>query len=295
MIFAGEGIHPIHVAIITGLSGSGKSTALRALEDLGFFCVDNLPVVLLPKFLEIQSDPSKQIGRVGLAMDLREKGFVEKCPRIFRRLKERGYRIEILFFDATDEAILKRFSETRRSHPLAPRGSLLEGITLEREKLASLKAMADRIIDTTAYNVHQLKDTVQRHFSGASTGKRLAIAVTSFGYRYGLPADADMILDVRFIPNPYFVETLRSKDGHDPLVRDYVLQSPEARQFVKKLFDLMAFLVPLYEREGKARFNIALGCTGGHHRSVVMANRLGDFLSDRGYFVHVAHRDILKS
>lgn len=284
----------MHVVIITGLSGSGKSTALRALEDIGFFCVDNLPVVLLPKFLEIQSDPAKQIDRVAMVMDLREEGFVERCPRIFSRLKEKGYRIEILFFDATDEAILKRFSETRRSHPLAARGSLMDGIALEREKLASLKAMADKVIESTAYNVHQLKDAVQRHFLGAAPGKRLAINVTSFGYRYGLPADADMVLDVRFIPNPYFIESLRAGDGHDPDVKAYVLKSEEARRFVEKLFDLMSFLIPLYEKEGKSRFNVALGCTGGHHRSVVMANRLGDFFAEKGYFVHVAHRDIQK-
>jgi UPF0042 nucleotide-binding protein len=284
----------MHVVIITGLSGSGKSTALRALEDIGFFCVDNLPVVLLPKFLEIQSDPAKQIDRVAMVMDLREQGFVEKCPRIFTRLREKGYRIEILFFDATDEAILKRFSETRRSHPLAPRGSLMEGVEAERGKLASLKAMADAVIDSTAFNVHQLKDVVQRRFLGASTGKRLAINVTSFGYRYGLPADADMVLDVRFIPNPYFIEALRVHDGHDPRVRDYVLKSDETRRFVEKLFDLMSLLIPLYEKEGKARFNIALGCTGGHHRSVVMANHLGDFFADRGFFVNIAHRDIQK-
>jgi UPF0042 nucleotide-binding protein len=286
---------PMRVVIITGLSGSGKSTALRALEDIGFFCVDNLPVVLLPKFLEIQSDPAKQIAQVAMVMDLRERGFLAKYPRIFTRLKEKGYRIEILFFDAVDEAILHRFSETRRSHPLAPRGSLMDGVRLEREKLCSLKQMADKVFDTTSCNVHQLKDVVQRYFLGESPGRRLVVNVTSFGYRFGLPADADMVLDVRFIPNPHFIEELRSCDGHDPLVRDYVLKSEETKNFVEKLFDLMAFLIPLYEKEGKSRFNIALGCTGGHHRSVVMANHLGAFFADKGYFVNIAHRDIGKS
>jgi RNase adapter protein RapZ len=283
------------VVIITGLSGSGKSTALRALEDIGFFCVDNLPVVLLPKFLEIQSDPDKQITQVAMVMDLRERGFPGKHARIFTRLKEKGYRIEVLFFDAADEAILHRFSETRRAHPLAPRGSLREGIRLERDELASLKRMADKVIDTTSCNVHQLKDIVQRYFLGAKPGKRLVIHVTSFGYRYGLPADADMVLDVRFLPNPHFVDALRSCDGHDPGVRDYVLESEGGRIFIGKLFDLMAFLIPLYEKEGKSRFNIALGCTGGRHRSVVMANHLGAYFEDKGYFVNVAHRDIGKS
>jgi RNase adapter protein RapZ len=285
----------LRVVIITGLSGSGKSTALRALEDIGFFCVDNLPVALLPKFLSIQSDAAKEIAQVAMVMDLREKGFLEKYRRIFIRLREKGYRIEILFFDATDEAILHRFSETRRSHPLAPRGSLMDGISLEREKLAALKKMADKVFDTTSCNVHQLKDVVQRYFLGESPGKRLVIHVTSFGYRYGLPADADMVLDVRFLPNPHFVETLRPRDGHDDLVRAYVLESPDGRMFIGKLFDLMAFLIPLYEKEGKSRFNVALGCTGGHHRSVVMANHLGKFFADKGYFVNISHRDIGKS
>jgi len=285
----------LRVVIITGLSGSGKSTALRALEDIGFFCVDNLPVVLLPKFLEIQSDPAKEIKQVAMVMDLRERGFPEKHARIFTRLKERGYRIEVLFFDASDEAILHRFSETRRSHPLAPRGSLMEGISLERNELASLRRMADKVIDTSSCNVHQLKDIVQRYFLGEKPGKRLVIHVTSFGYRYGLPADADMVLDVRFLPNPHFIDELRSCDGHDQRVRDYVLTSEGGRIFIRKLFDLMAFLIPLYEKEGKSRFNIALGCTGGRHRSVVMANHLGAFLEDKGYYVNVAHRDITKS
>jgi UPF0042 nucleotide-binding protein len=286
---------PLRVTIITGLSGSGKSTALRALEDIGFFCVDNLPVVLLPKFLEIQSDPAKQIKQVAMVMDLREKGLLERYPRVFARLKERGYRIEILFLDATDEAILHRFSETRRTHPLAPRGSLLDGIRSEREKLAPLKEMADRLIDTTSCNVHQLKDVVQRHYLGSSSGKTLVIHVTSFGYRYGLPTDADMVLDVRFLPNPHFIPELRCHDGHEPRVRDYVLESEAGKVFADKLTDLMAFLIPLYEKEGKSRFNIALGCTGGHHRSVVMANHLGAFFTDKGYYVSIAHRDITKS
>jgi len=228
-------------------------------------------------------------------MDLRERWLLEKYPRIFNRLKEKGYRIEILFFDAADEAILHRFSETRRSHPLAPRGSLMDGIRLEREKLAPLKQMADKVIDTTSCNVHQLKDVVQRYFLGSASGRSLVIHVTSFGYRYGLPADADMVLDVRFLPNPHFVEELRGCNGHDFRVRDYVLESEGGRTFVAKLFDLMAFLIPLYEKEGKSRFNIALGCTGGHHRSVVMANHLGAFFADKGYFVNIAHRDIAKS
>ncbi len=284
----------LHVAIITGLSGSGKSTALRALEDIGFFCVDNLPVVLLPEFLSIQSAPDKGISQVAMVMDLREKEFLEKCPEIFIRLKEKGYKIEIIFLDAADDAILHRFSETRRNHPLAPEGSILDGISLEKEKLTPLKKMADKIIDTTDCNIHQLKDVIQRCFLSPSK-KSLIVQVSSFGYRYGIPVDADMVLDVRFLPNPYFVDELRGFDGHDARVRDYVLKPESGDAFVVKLRDMMDFLMPLYEKEGKARFKIAAGCTGGYHRSVVIANLLGAYFADKGYFVNVTHRDIGKN
>jgi len=285
----------LRVVIITGLSGSGKSTALRALEDIGFFCVDNLPVVLLPRFLKIQSDDSKGITKVAMVMDLREKGFLEKYTMIFTKLKNMGYKIEILFLDSSDDALLHRFSETRRVHPISVKGSVMEGINLEREKLAPLKQMADRVIDTTSYNVHQLKDVVQRHFISSYINQRMIIHVTSFGYRYGLPADADIVLDVRFLPNPYFIEELKYYDGHHPGVRDYVLESDESKLFIQKLLQLMAFLIPLYEKEGKARLNIALGCTGGRHRSVVLANQLGSYFSDKNYIVTINHRDINKS
>ncbi len=285
----------MQIVVITGMSGSGKSTALRALEDLGFFCVDNLPIVLLPKFLNIQSDPSKMISKVAMVMDLREQGFLEKYPRIFKRLREQGYVIEILFLDAGDEALLHRFSETRRSHPLAVKGSIMEGIALERQKLAPLKLMADKIIDSTSSNVHQLKDTVQRIFLSPGSEKRLIVHVTSFGYRYGIPVDADIVLDVRFLPNPYFVDSLKKHDGHHPAVRDYILASDEGRRFIEKLFALMSFLLPLYEKEGKVQLHIALGCTGGKHRSVAMANELAAYFSDKGYNIHANHRDIGKS
>lgn len=285
----------LRVVIITGLSGSGKSTALRALEDIGFFCVDNLPVVLLPRFLEIRSQGVQDISKVAMVMDLREKSFLEKYEKIFAHLKKKGYRIEIIFLDATDEALLHRFSETRRLHPLSVKGSLMEGITIEREKLAPLKQMADKVIDTTSCNVHQLKDSVQRYFLSSSAGKSLIIHVTSFGYRYGLPADADIVMDVRFLPNPHFVEELKHYDGHNSDVCSYVLGSEEGKVFTQELFKLMAFLIPLYEKEGKSRLNISLGCTGGRHRSVVMANQLGAYFSDKNYLVTIVHRDITKS
>ena len=285
----------IRVLIITGLSGSGKSTAIRALEDIGFFCVDNLPVVLLPDFLEIQAAPDKDISQVAMVMDLREKGFIEQYPDIFKRLQEKGYRIEVLFLDSTDEALLHRFSETRRVHPMGAKGSILDGILLEREKLAPLKQMAERVIDTSSLNVHQLKDTIQRLYLSSDRHIKLTVNIYSFGYRYGIPADADLVFDVRFLQNPYFVEELKHLTGNDPRVRDYVLEFNEGRTFILKLFDLMTFLVPLYDREGKSRLCIAMGCTGGKHRSVVMANMIATYLAEHAYPVSVTHRDVDKS
>ncbi|ABC77096.1 ATP-binding protein [Syntrophus aciditrophicus SB] len=284
----------LRVVIITGLSGSGKSTALRALEDIGFYCVDNMPVVLLPQFLEIQSDKSKDISQVAMVMDLREKSFIETYKGIFEQIKARGYKIEIVFLYATDDALLHRFSETRRVHPLSS-VSIMEGIRLEREQLRALEEMADKVIDTTSCNVHQLKDIVQRHFLPSSTARRLFIHLISFGYRYGLPADADLVLDVRFLPNPYWVESLKSFNGHHQDVRRYVLSAEASSIFLQKLFDLMEFLIPLYEKEGKPRITIAVGCTGGKHRSVVMANELWSYFSGRDYPVNVNHRDVGKS
>ena len=285
----------LRVVIITGLSGSGKSTALRALEDIGFFCVDNLPVILLPKFLSITTSSSPEIKQVAMVMDLRERSFLDKYQRIFTGLKEKGYKIEILFLESSDDSLLHRFSETRRIHPLSERGLIMEGILMEREKLSSLKKMADKIIDTTSVNVHQLKDIVQRHFLPSSRQKKMVINVTSFGYRYGLPVDADLVFDVRFLPNPYFVENLKNYDGHHADVQDYVLQNKESKEFLKKILDLMNLLIPLYEKEGKVRLNVAMGCTGGKHRSVVMANKLGSYFSSMKYRVNLNHRDINKN
>jgi len=285
----------LRVVIITGLSGSGKSTALRALEDIGFFCVDNLPVVLLPKFLAITVLSSPEIKQVAMVMDLRERSFLDKYRRIFDRLKEKGYRIEILFLECNDDALLHRFSETRRIHPLSAMGSVIEGVGLEREKLDSLKQMADKIIDTTSANVHQLKDIVQRHYLPSSEHKKMVVNVTSFGYRYGLPADADLVFDVRFLPNPYYIENLKNYDGQNSAIEKFVLENNESKEFLKKILDLMNFLIPLYEKEGKAMLNIALGCTGGKHRSVVMANQLSAHFSTMKYIVNTSQRDINKS
>ncbi len=285
----------LQVVIITGLSGSGKSTALRALEDIGFFCVDNLPVVLLPKFLSITLQSSPKIRQVALVMDLRQKTFLEKYQRIFERLKEQGYRIKILFLEAGEESLLRRFSETRRSHPLSEKSSIMEGIQTEIKKLATLRQMADTVIDTTTSNVHQLKDTVQKQFMPSASRKKMLISVMSFGYRYGLPADADLAIDVRFLPNPYYVEKLKNLTGHHRDVEKYVLNNEECKTFMSKAADMLNFIIPLYEKEGKVRLNVAFGCTGGKHRSVVMANQFSLFFQKRKFIVHTTHRDINKS
>lgn len=282
----------LKIIIVTGMSGSGKSTALRALEDVGFFCVDNLPVVLLPKLLEIQTDAASEISKVALVMDLRERYFLEKYAEIFAKLKEEGHRIEILFLDASDESLLRRFRETRRAHPLCERGTVMEGIALEREKLSALRAMADKIVDTSSFNVHQLKDVIQRHFMTSTTEKRLVINLMSFGFRYGLPPEADIVLDVRFLPNPYFIEELKHLNGEDEKIQEYVMGWEESQTFLRKMLDMMAFLIPLYEKEGKSNLNVALGCTGGKHRSVVMTTRLARYFAGENYLVNVAHRDI---
>jgi len=285
----------LRTIIITGLSGSGKSTALRALEDIGFFCIDNLPVVLLPRFIQIQSRTHKHVTNAAIVMDLREESFLREYKRVFESLSKKGYRIEILFLDASDDVLINRFSETRRQHPLAAGRSVIEGIHTEREKLSKLKEMADYVIDTTSYNIHQLKEAVQKLFLGSHGGKRLTVIVSSFGYRFGVPVDADIVFDVRFLRNPYFVRELKEFDGHHPQVRDYVLSTEEGITFTGKLKDLLMFLLPLYDREGKVRIHIALGCTGGRHRSVAVANDLAHYLSQEGYPVNLNHRDITKS
>ncbi len=282
----------LKIIIVTGMSGSGKSTALRALEDVGFFCVDNLPVVLLPKLLEIQTDAASEISKVALVMDLRERYFLEKYAEIFAKLKEEGHRIEILFLDASDDSLLRRFRETRRAHPLCERGTVMEGIALEREKLSALRAMADKIVDTSSFNVHQLKDVIQRHFMTSTTEKRLVINLMSFGFRYGLPPEADIVLDVRFLPNPYFIEELKHLNGEDEKIQEYVMGWEESQTFLQKMLDMMEFLIPLYEKEGKSNLNVALGCTGGKHRSVVMTTRLARYFAGENYLVNTAHRDI---
>ncbi|MBN2396812.1 MAG: RNase adapter RapZ [Deltaproteobacteria bacterium] len=285
----------LRIVIITGLSGSGKSTALKALEDIGFFCVDNLPVMLLPKFLDLQTGTSSEISKIALVMDLREKHFLERHIEVLSRLRKKKYDVEILFLDSSDELLLRRFSETRRTHPLSKDKTILESIKLERDKLQELKGMATHVINTSNYSVHQLKEHIQRLYLAPGKTNKLIINLISFGYRFGLPPDADIVLDVRFLPNPYFVKNLREHDGSEKAVEDYVMQWDDTGEFLRRLFDMMAFLVPLYEKEGKSYLNIAVGCTGGRHRSVVVLNQLADYFKGGNYTINVNHRDIKRS
>jgi len=282
----------IRFVIITGLSGSGKSTAIKALEDIGFFCVDNLPVILLPKFLELRLQAPGEISRVAFVMDIRERGFLKEYPQIFKELKKEGYLMETIFLECSDEILLRRFSETRRSHPLAEGKSVIEGIKLERERLSNLKSTADKVIDTSNYNVHQLKDAIYKYFSEASSLKKMTINLLSFGFKYGLPYDADLTMDVRFLPNPYFIEELKNLTGENTEVSNYVLKRSETKKFIKKFSDLIHFLVPLYEKEGRVYLTIAIGCTGGKHRSVAIINELAKSLDKEKYAVSIRHRDI---
>jgi UPF0042 nucleotide-binding protein len=284
-------VNPIRVVIVSGLSGSGKSTAVKALEDLGFFCVDNLPLVLVTTFADL-CRKSGEISKVGLVADVREKEFLKDFPAIHKELRERGTPVEVLFLEAGDDALLKRFQETRRRHPLAPTGDVREGIRLEREKLADIRRHADHVIDTSGMTVHDLRRAVNRLFTGSAEGFRMNLKLVSFGYRHGLPSQADLTVDVRFLPNPNFVDELRPRTGLDPAVADYVLERTEAQTFLAKFCDLVDFLVPLYEKEGKAYLTIGIGCTGGRHRSVVIAQALEKYLRPKVEQLTVEHRDI---
>lgn len=279
------------IVVITGLSGSGRTTVSRALEDIGYFCVDNLPIRLLTAFLEIQLASATEIAKVAFVMDTREREFVEKFPEIYKQLGQRVFSIEILFLDAKDEALLRRFSETRRPHPLAESGSVIDGIKKERNLLEPVRHLAHHVLDTSEYNIHELRKKVQEIFSQAVVG-RLVMTIESFGYKYGIPANSDIVFDARFLPNPYFVEGLRDKSGLENEIAEYVMKYDEARNFVDKIGELMRFLIPLYEREGKTYLTVAIGCTGGRHRSVVIAEKLAERIRESGYSVSVEHRDL---
>ena len=285
---------PPQLLVLTGVSGSGKTTALRALEDAGFYCVDNLPAVLLDKLLDLSAHTAGEVTRIATVVDARDTRFLGEAPRIIGELRERGVDLTVLFLDCDDEALVRRYSETRRRHPLAGEGgTVLDGISAERRALEGLRGLADEVVDSTSLNVHDLKRLVSRRFSSGE-GARLGVTVVSFGFRYGLPTHADLVLDVRFLPNPYFVPALRSHVGTEPDVRDFVLQQPDAQAFLDRLVDFGAFLLPRYRAEGKSYLTIAIGCTGGKHRSVAIAGELARRLEAAGQSVRLWHRDIEK-
>nr|WP_255652949.1 MULTISPECIES: RNase adapter RapZ [Myxococcus] len=279
------------MVVITGMSGSGKSTAIRALEDAGFFCIDNLPVVLLPKLTELAGGGN--IERMALVVDVREGVFLKEAPRMLDEVRRAGHHVEVLFLDSSDDSLIRRFSETRRRHPLAPNGTVADGIKAEREALRDLREIADQVIDSSVLNVHDLKRMVQARFSPEPAAGP-SLSVMSFGYRYGVPPQADLVLDVRFLPNPYFVPEMKGLTGKVPKVAAYVLDRDEAQQFLEKVVDLCRFLFPRYQKEGKAYLTVALGCTGGKHRSVAIAAELTRRLTDENTRVQLWDRDIEK-
>jgi UPF0042 nucleotide-binding protein len=282
------------VVILTGVSGSGKSTALRALEDAGFYCVDNLPILFLEKLLELSGHTAGEVSRIALVVDAREGRFLADAPRVIQEIRQQGADVEVLFLDASDESLVRRYSETRRRHPLAGEsGTVPDGIAAERQALAALKVIADEVIDTTTLNVHELKRLVTRRFA-TSEGARLGVTVVSFGFRFGLPTHADLVLDVRFLPNPYFIPELKPHPGTDPRVARFVLGQPDAKAFLERISDLLGFLLPRYRAEGKSYLTIAIGCTGGKHRSVALAGALAERLEGGGQPVRLWHRDVEK-
>lgn len=277
------------LVIVSGHSGAGRTTVMKALEDLGFYCVDNLPVVLLGPFVDLFAERASRLAAV---IDVREGDFLDDFPAVADELRNRGVLRELLFLNASEAELRSRFDATRRVHPLAGAEGLPAGIRREAQILAPIAARADRTLDTTRMTVHDLKRLVTRHFSGVSATDRLSVDLVSFGFRYGPPAEADLMIDVRFLPNPNFEPDLRDRDGSDPEVAAWVLEDTRTVTFLERFFDFVGYLLPLYEGEGKAYLTLAIGCTGGRHRSVAVANALERNLSERKIGVRVAHRDV---
>ncbi len=280
------------LVIVSGLSGAGRTTVMKALEDIGFYCVDNLPVVLLERFVELFGE---ETSRLAVVIDVRERGFLDSFPETCDRLRQRGVLSELVFLDASDEELALRFGETRRAHPAQTAGGtarLLESIAEERGILAPIAERADATVDTTSMSVHDLKRYITRHFTGASRSGEMEVELVSFGFRHGPPEAADLMIDVRFLPNPNFEPELRSLTGLDEAVSNYVLEDPRTRTFLQRFFEFLDYLEPLYQEEGKAYLTIAIGCTGGQHRSVSVVRALERHLIERKIHVRVTHRDV---
>lgn len=285
----------LNLVIISGLSGSGKSYALKAFEDAGYFCIDNLPPALLPTFVDLCDQQHNEIANVALGIDVRERVFFSDLVGILERVKTMGHVVKLLFFEAREEVLIRRFSESRRPHPLLPHLPVLEGIRFEKERLAELRRRADRIIDTSDLTVHELGELLAKESQRESSERGLTISLLTFGYKFGVPYDIDLLFDVRFLKNPFFVPDLKPLPGTDPRVRHFVLTDPEAAAFVDHVDNLLKFLLPLYQRERRSYLTVAIGCTGGRHRSVAIASHLSENLGMLGYKVGLKHRDIDKT
>lgn len=281
--------------ILTGMSGAGKSTAIKMMEDIGYYCVDNLPIALLEKFVELSTLQNTELQKVAVGIDIRSGQALDELHSVLKRIREAGRTYEILYLEAEDSVLVKRYKETRRSHPLSGSERVDKGIEEERKRLAFLKESADYIIDTSRLLTRELKAELDKIFVQNQDYKNLFITILSFGFKYGIPADSDLVFDVRFLPNPYYVEGLRAKTGNDREIQDYVLQFQEADEFLNKLEDMLNFLIPNYITEGKNQLVISIGCTGGKHRSVTLANELYKRISGRKeYGLKIEHRDIGK-
>ena len=281
-----------HLVVLTGLSGSGKSTVLKSFEDMGFYCVDNLPVELMPIFAELHAANDGDFARAALMIDAREGLQLQKLPPLLKHLRK-DHPITLVFIEANDDALLRRYSETRRPHPLGKNFSVRESLRHERALMGPIRKLADVVIDSTQFNVHELRHFVTERFKNPDK-RPLMVSVVSFGYRYGVPTDADLVFDVRFLPNPHFVPRLREFTGKDPKVRRYIRSFPQTGEFLRRVESLLAYLIPHYIREGKSYLTIAFGCTGGRHRSVMMSEEVKKAFEKRGVTAKVFHRDILK-
>ena len=281
--------------IVTGMSGAGKSSVLKMLEDLGYFCVDNLPVHFIPKMTKLMVDEQETVDKMGLGIDVRNLQGLSDLDNILDKMKQEGYPYEVLFLEADDSVLVKRYKETRRNHPLALQGRVDKAIAAERVELAHIKKRADYILDTSHMLVRELKHEVDRIFLGEEEYENFFVTLLSFGFKYGIPEDSDLVFDVRFLPNPYYIEELRPMSGNDQPVRDYVMNNDTAKQFLTKLTDMVEFLIPNYISEGKTQLVIGIGCTGGKHRSVTLANELYEALQKNdNYGIRIEHRDIGK-
>ncbi len=277
--------------IITGMSGAGKSQAINILEDLNYYCMDNVPPALLTKFAELLKESKRENNKVAVVVDIRSGDFFTDLFKSLYDLKEMGIQYKVLFLDAKDEELIKRYKELRRPHPLNKNGNIIDGIKLEREALSEVKSRANYIIDTSNKKIKQLKDEIYNFFENENKSDNFSVVINSFGFKHGMLLDGDLIFDVRFLPNPYYIQELKPKTGRDKDVKDYVLKWEQTIKFIDKLIDMLEFLVPYYINEGKSQLIVGIGCTGGQHRSIAIAEELGRILSKNGYKVYVNHRD----